>query len=57
MTETRPDKPVTAQSLACTIIEAVGQGQGDGWWFMALPRVEDLLRKYGHLLENPHDPV
>lgn len=47
------NKPVTVQNLAATIIEEIGQGQSDGWWFSSLPRVEALLLKYGYLLEKP----
>lgn len=46
------ENPVTITALACTIIEEIGQGLGNGWWFMAQPRVERLLEKYGHRLEK-----
>lgn len=43
---------VTVERLAATIIEAIGQGQSDSWWYANTPKVEELLNKYVPLIRE-----
>lgn len=46
---------VTHAQLAAEIANLIGQGQGDGWFYAMTPKIEKLLKKYGHRLEKLDD--